>query len=346
MRKRKHKIRLIALGFIGFAAIASCYLLFQISWKKSPKAEVIQYKKDGSGFSDVKVKTQDDKGRTATITVEKVSDDGKGGEYNLEKIETDFTLASGKNCKISAKKGHVKDKDKKLFDLEEDVTLSTNSGILLKTQKAFVDLSNEIVSGDNPINMESKDLKLSADRYSFRLAAKRLRLGGKIHGELRRDKITADFLEAIFADQNFEKLQQITTTGNSCYTSSFYTINASQKMTYEEGDRKFSAQGDVHIKYDDGQKTFVIRSQSVSGNIDAHGKIISARADGKLKIEATDTITTADRGELSNGKIFVSGNVVISGPNGNILGKNATFDLKSGEIEIKKSSGVVNYDKK
>jgi LPS export ABC transporter protein LptC len=314
LRRRRGKIKLLSILFaLAGAAIFAVLTKFILDAKKATSKESFAIQKINS-FSEMKFKTYDKNGKEINVASESVYETKKD-EYVLKNSVSSFALSNGEFLTISADVAKAVKKDKTECEFTGNVKLSTESGFLMKTEKLFVYFNKKIATGDVDVAISQDDTKLSSKKYFFDMNDYVLTLTGDAKGFLRTSKISSDKLIIRFDGSGGKKVKSIDALKN------------------------------VVLLYKKDGDDYDVRSDSMLAQIN-NGALDNIKANGSLIIKTKDAIIRANRGILKGDKIDVFGNVSISGKQGNIFGNSAMLDVKTGDIFIDKSSGILDDGKR
>jgi hypothetical protein len=309
LRRRGLKVKIIAVFFavVGAALFA---ILVRLVLDAKKAAFDGEFSVRENAFSEAKVKAYDKDGKEISVKSESVCEDKKDG-YVLKNSTSSFALANGELLTISAKVAKAVARDQTQCEFIGAVKLTTESGLLMETEKLFADFNKKSASGDVEVAIYKGDAKLCSRRYFFDMNERVLTLTGDAKGFLKLNKIAADKLIVRFDDAEGKNIKNV------------------------------DAEQNVVLFYKKEEKDYEIRSNFMRAFVN-NGALDGAKANGSLTIKTKDAIIKAREGVLKGDKIDVFGDVAISGEQGNIFGNAATLDLKSGDIFIDQSSGVLD----
>ncbi|MDR0968594.1 MAG: LPS export ABC transporter periplasmic protein LptC [Holosporaceae bacterium] len=309
MRNRRTKIKIISIFFaLAGATIFFVLINFAKNAKKAAFDGELPTQKINS-FSEAKFKAYDKDGKEVSIKSESVSEERKD-DYVLKNSTSAFTLSNGEVLTIFANLAKAVSPDKTAWKFDGAVTVSMDSGLLINTEKMFVDQTKKIASGDSEVVIRKGDAKLSSKKYFFDMNERVLTLIGDAKGFLKSNKVASEKLIIRFDDAG----------------KNIKSADAINKVVlfYEKEDKKYEVRSDVMLAQIRG------------------GEVESAKASGSLIIKTKDAIIRGRRGILKGDKIEVYDDVAISSEQGNVFGNAATLDVKTGDIIIDKSSGVLD----
>ncbi|MDR2068056.1 MAG: LPS export ABC transporter periplasmic protein LptC [Holosporaceae bacterium] len=326
-----------ALGVIVALAIPV------ISAKKLISSLDINFHGKNNAFSEVTFKTKDDKGRKISLSSKKASE-SKKDNFIFEDITLTFTMSNGENGTVSADLTKAIRADQTLCEFTGNVRLKTDAGLSIETEKSLVDFTKKIASGNDGITISRKDVKASSQKYFFDINKNILTLTGNVEGFLRTDRITSDKMIINFAEEYGKSAKSMEAVGNAFYVAANYRLRARKNILHSGNN--VEARDEVILLYKKNGNHYDVRSDHMRATLDQYGVIDDIVATGSLLIKTKDAIIRADRGVFKGDMVTVCDNVMVSGNQGDIFGNSATLDIRSGEISINNSSGVMDDRKR
>ncbi|MDR1333923.1 MAG: LPS export ABC transporter periplasmic protein LptC, partial [Holosporaceae bacterium] len=213
MHKRRRKIKWLSIAFgVGATAIFAVSAFFLISNKKE-MLQKIALKQIGNSFSNIDFKTYDRLGKEISIISDNVCVDQEGN-YIFKNLVSTFTLANGEPLTISAVTTKALREDKTECEFIGNVKLSTESGLLLESEKLFVDSNKKIAKGDTSVVISQQDTQLSAQKYFYDVNSNTFTLSENAQGTLKTDKVSANQLIIRFDDAHGKKMGSMDALGN------------------------------------------------------------------------------------------------------------------------------------
>ncbi|MDR0678287.1 MAG: LPS export ABC transporter periplasmic protein LptC [Holosporaceae bacterium] len=338
MRNRRVRIKLISIFFAAIAVgIFTTIVVFVIKTKKTILPENSIDTKENL-FSRVRFKTYNRQGKEINIKSDSVHENKKDN-YLFRNMVSNFALSNGERLKISSNVIYATREYKRQCEFLGNVRLSTDSGFIMKTEQLFVDFDKKIARGNTSVEITQDNTRVSAKKCFFDMNKNTLTLIGNVNGFIKLDKINSDTLVIHFDNIYGKNIQNIDALGNATYTTKDYLLKARKSITYSPNEIR--AQENVILVYKKSGNRYDVRSNSMRAQIN-NGLLDHVEANNSLTIKTNNAIIRADRGILKDDKIKVSGNVAISGKQGNVLGRSATLDMKTGDVFILESSGVVD----
>lgn len=353
-RFHRSKVRFMAAIF-GIAAIAAmAYLSVSIiKGERLVKIGVGGFDLKENAFLNFFYKTQDVSGKEIVITSEKVIEEDKNS-YIFEKVKSDFAISNRETGTITADQGKVirgngEKGSKDVCEFKDNVVMSTNSGLSLRTDKATFDSKKKVIAGESPINITKDEMKISADKYSFDTNKNILELKKKSKAVSRGRELISEQMIIYFDNSKSESIRKVVAKGNISLKSADYDLYARDNLTYDND--RIEADHSVNLLYKKDGRKFNINSYKMKaflgkksgGNKVNSGEISEVLADGNVRIKTGNSIVNADHAvyKKNGGKVVAYGNVIISRDIGNVFGERAELDLETGKVSIRKSSGVV-----
>jgi LPS export ABC transporter protein LptC len=288
-------------------------------------------------FSEVRLKTYNKDGKEINLKSDDIYE-AKKDSYVLRNLVSTLPLPNGEILTVSAATTNALHSTEAKCDFIGNVKLSTESGLLLETEQLSVDLNKKIASGDCEVTISQDDARLSSRRYYFDVDRNVVTLTDSARGIFKSNNINSDQLIIRFDDINKKNIKSIDAIGNTSYAAKNYTLSAKQSILYSR--EMVEARKNVVLLYKKNGQDYDIRSDFMSAQIH-NGTPDNIRATGSLIIKTKDATIRAAEGSMKGDKVNVCGNVRISGSQGNIFGDAAELDLKTGDISVRRSSGII-----
>jgi lipopolysaccharide export system protein LptA len=327
---------LVALGVIVALAVPV------ISAKKLISSININFKGKNSAFSGLTFKTKDDKGREIALSSDRVLE-SKKDNFIFENMTLTFSMSNGENGAVSADTTKALRADQTLCEFIGNVRLKTDAGLLIETEKSLVDFTGKIASGDAGIMISRKDIKASSQKYIFDINKNILTLIGAVKGFLRTDEVTSDKMVIHFAEEYGKSAKSMEAIGNAVYVAVNYRLQARKNILHVGNN--VEAHEQVVLLYKRNDRRYDVRSDHMYAFLDERGTIDDIEAVGSLVIKTKDATIRANKGVFKGDIVTVRDNVVVSSSQGDVLGNAAVLDVRSGDISINNSSGIID-DKK
>jgi LPS export ABC transporter protein LptC len=321
---------------IAAAGTFAAAVIFLIDPQKEASGGV-SFRKNKNSFSDVSFKTYDRAGKEINIKCDSVSENQKD-QYIFENLVSTFELSGGELLTVSANTTKAVRKDKTECEFLGNVKLSTKSGLLMKTEKLFVDCNKKIAGGDSDVVISQENVNLSAKKYFFDMDANVFTLDHDAKGSMKSGKISADRLIIRFDDVHQKSVKSMDAFGNATYIAQDFDLRAQQSILYTKDEVK--AHKNVRLICRQNSNAYDVRADSMQARI-RNGVPGEVKANGSLIIKTKDVIIRADKGVFFGDDVKVFDNVVIFGEHGNIFGNTATMNMKTGDISVDKLSGIV-----
>jgi LPS export ABC transporter protein LptC len=341
LRTRRAKIKFISILFavaaVGIFVMLSAFLI----GTKKDMFEGNAFRHGKNSFSNVSFKTFDSSGKNISLKSDEVYESQKD-HYVFKNLVSAFALSNGELVTVSANQTKAIRKDRTECEFIGNVKLSTESGLLMESEKLFVDCNKKIASGDSDVVISQENTHLSAKGYFFDMNNNTLTLNNKANGSFKSNKISANKMIICFNDMHKKSVKSIDAFENANFTTPDYTLKASKSILYTENEVKASQ--NVVLFYHKDSSSYDVRADSMQAKIN-NGALGTVKANGSLIIKTKDAKIRSDSGILDGDNVNVFGNVVISGKHGNIFGKTATIDTKTGKVLVSKSSGIVDDGK-
>ena len=341
LRRSKIKAIAIAFGLVGLCIVV--YVLVSAAvGKKFPSAIISNNDLQKNAFLKFFYKTSDVSGKEVVILAEKVVEETKDN-FIFERVTSNFMLPNEETGTITSNRGKVIRSEKSICEFIDNVVMTTNSGLLLRTERALFDSDKKVISGNSRVNITKDETKLSANSYSFDTEKNVLTLieNAKAHNSDR--DINANEIIIAFDNNCDDSVKSLTANGNATLLSNNYDLSAENSLKYEA--KKIEAEKNADLLYKKDKKNFRITSAKMNAFLNDKSEITEITADGNVRIKTKDSVVKADHGVYKNNKVTVSGNVVISKERGDVFGEIAELDVETENISVKKSSGVVSENK-
>ncbi|MDR3156121.1 MAG: hypothetical protein LBT90_03420 [Holosporaceae bacterium] len=345
--KRKFYIKTLVIVLIAIAIAMAFLLLKPImeGTKKAAMGDFLNHIGDESSFRNFSYTMHTKDKKEITLESDKVTEIEKN-RYVFENLKSTFTLSNGDVVTILANTTKTRNGSKTKCELGGNVRLFTKSGLYMQTEKVFVDFDKKIVRGDGAIAMElstntnyKKKTTLKGEFFCFDFDKNILTISRAAKGNVDSNAISAGGITIYFDNIKERTVKKIDATKNPIFVTKYYTITAKNAMTYSS--KKIHADGDVVFTYHNGNKNMRVKSNDFTAIVDGNGNVSSIVANSAFTAYTANAIIEADGGCLAGNQISAFGNVVVISKNGNIFGESAVFDISSGEVQLKKSSGVV-----
>ena len=339
MLKRKWKIRAIAFLFVGAAGF--------ILWKVSRSAFAISrvvLERESAGISEKNefrdvVYTSFDKGSNeVTLKSSKVREVGNKA-FDFRNLVTTFNISSDETATIFADESHFVSKESKQCGMKGNVRLLTEDGLSLETEKSFIDMDKKIAYGDSDILITQDDTKFFAKKYHFDMGNRVVTLIGGVEGNLADDLIIADKLVVDFDKVIGKDFKKVHAFGNSSYKTVMYHIKAARDILYTN--QYAEANGNVCLDFKKDKHNYLVNAEHIAMNLkeDAIKKVV-AEDNLRIKVDGSTSIR-GDHGILEDDFLTITGNTVIFNEKGKILCKKAILNMKTNDIRVYESKGVV-----
>ncbi|MSP95176.1 MAG: LPS export ABC transporter periplasmic protein LptC [Alphaproteobacteria bacterium] len=114
-----------------------------------------------------------------------VQDEIAADTVRLEDVVADITLSDGTNLRVTAGKGVVDTKTRKL-DISDGIRFTSAEGYDARTSSATADLRSGTVRGDNPIEADGKFGHITAERFALDRDTRQLLFSGNVRMLLNR----------------------------------------------------------------------------------------------------------------------------------------------------------------
>ena len=339
MLNRKWKIRAVSFFFVTVAGV----VLFKVGRSIIVGPKFVHKNKSAkiSGkneFSYV-VHTSFDKDSKKVILKSSKVKETNENILNFSDMITTFNISPEETATIFADQTHFMSPQSKQAEMRGNVKLSTNDGLLLKTEKSFVDLDEKTVRGDADIFIDQDDTKFFAKSYHFDMKKKIVTLIKNVKGNLANDLITADKLVIEFEKVTGKDFKSVHSFGNSSYKTDQYNLKANKEIIYKK--EYAEANGNVDLDFLKNNKKYHVNTYHLTMNL-KDNVIEKVTAHGNLIIKVDDSTTIkGTHGILENDLLTVSGNTVITNEKGNILCEKAILNTETSGIRVYNSKGIV-----
>jgi len=173
-----------ALPAAAFAVIAAVLAFFFVA--RQPSKVSMTYEKLGSIENDLamikpRLTGADGNGNPFTITADAAVQDAKNPKRaRLRKIEADLTLDNNGWINANAA-GGVVDMKAGSLELNGGIDVFSDSGYMLHSKSASLDLNKWIVHGREPVSGQGPMGTMRADRFQYDRDSHQLSLDGNVH---------------------------------------------------------------------------------------------------------------------------------------------------------------------
>ena len=345
MLKRRTKIKAISIGFFILSIVLVLKVARSIIFAENSlqKLRRVVISTEKNSFSDVSYKMFDENGESVSLKSSKIKEVNKN-TLNFKKVELTFRISPDEMGNITADRSTATNEQKvHKSAFFGNVVLSTEKGLTLRSEESFVDFDAQTAKGNKPISITQKCVQMNASKYDFDMAAKIMTLIGHVNGKINSDKISADTLVAEFENRIGQDLKKITATGNSSYKTPKYELSAQDKLVYTS--TEVLANKHVFLHYQDKVKSYKVHSDNMVILLKG-SQVDRVKAKGHVKIESKDVKIKGESGDLVGDLLTISDNVFINSDRGNIICEKATLNLKTNEVRVLKSKGVVSFNRK
>jgi hypothetical protein len=299
-------------------------------------------KNGNNAFSEVVFKMYNEKGKEIHLKSDKISEDEKD-HFTFHNISLSFAMPNGENGTVTANTVKAFRADKTICEFSNNVIFKTDSGLTIKTEKSYVDFERKLASGSSNITLTRGNAKASSKKYLFDMGKNILTLIDEAKGCFKTDKVASNKIVICFSNEHSNSVKNLEAIGNASYVSLSYNLQARQSILYQVD--SIEASDHVILLYKSNAHDYDIRSNRLHATLDKDGKISKVIATGSLIIKTNNATICADKGVFLNDKINVYGNVIISGEQGDILGNSAVLDMRTGEVSVDNSCGIINERK-
>ena len=336
------KIRAVSFVFL----VAAGFVLYKVARSLLIVPKVIHRNKlvrtsEKNEFSDVIYSSFDKDSNKITLKSSKIQEKTKNS-FDFNNLITTFNISPKDSVTILADQTHFISQKSKQAEMKGNVKLSTKSGLLLKTEKSFVDIDQKIAKGDTNISIIQNDTKLFAKKYHFDMNRKIVTLIKNVKGSLSDDLIETDKLVIEFEKDIGKDFKNLHSFGNSSYKTNQYNLKSNKDMIYKK--EYAEANGNVELNFVNNGKNYLINTDKLTMSFQNNIiKRITARDNLIIKVDNSLTIK-GDQGILKDKLLTVSGNTLITNEKGNILCEKAMLNTKTNDIKIYNSKGIIKRD--
>lgn len=341
LRRSKIKVIAAAFGLVG-ACIAVYVLVSIIGGEKLVNVIVSDSGLQKNAFLKFFYKTSDASGKEVVILAEKVIEETKDN-FVFERVTSNFMLPNEETGTITSNRGKIIHGERSVCEFIDNVVMTTNNGLLLRTERAIFDSNKKIISGNSRVNIAKDKVKMSAENYSFDTENNVLTLTGNAKANSDDRDVSANEIIIAFDNSRDDSVKSLTANGKATLLSNNYDLSAENLLKYDTN--KIEAEKNADLLYKKDGKNFRITSARMSAFLNDKSEIAEIIADGNVRIKTRDSVVKADHGVYKGDKVTVSGNVIISKERGDVFGEVAELDMKTENISVKKSSGVVSENK-
>ena len=339
MLNRKWKIRAISFLFVGAAG----FIFYKVGRSAFAVTKIIREKEslrvsEKNEFSDVVYTSFDENLNKITLKSSKVKETNNE-IFDFDNMATTFNISQEETATIFADKTRFVSKDSKQCEMIGNVKLSTEEGLLLETEKSFVDIDKKFACGNTDIRITQDDTKFFAKKYQFDMGKKVVTLMKNVNGNISGDLITADKLVVEFDKVIGKDLKKVHAFGNSSYKTSQYDLRATKDIIYTK--EHAEANGNVNLDLKKDKRNYFVESEHMTVEFQKNViKKVIAQNNLKIKIDNMTSIK-GNHGVLAGDFLTVTGNTVISNEKGKILCKKAILNTKTNDIKVYDSKGII-----
>lgn len=296
-------------------------------------------------FADVVYTSFDENSNKITLKSPKVKE--KNNEiFDFDNMVTTFNISPEETATIFADETRFVSKESKQCEMNGNVKLSTEEGLLLETEKSFVDIDKKIARGDTDIRITQDDTKFFAKKYQFDMGKKIVTLIRDVKGSISGDLITADKLIVEFDKVIGKDFKSVHAFGNSSYKTAQYDLKATRDIIYTKKNVAHAGQyaeanGNVNLDFKQGKHKYFVVCDYMT--MDLQNNVVEkviARNNLKIKVDNATSIQ-GNYGVLENDFLTVTGNTVIFNEKGKILCKKAILNTKTNDIKVYDSKGII-----
>lgn len=291
---------------------------------------------EGNFFSNVEFKVYSKNEKRINLRCDKIKAIDKNN-YILHNSISNFELSNGETGSISANTTNIEYGDQTKYRFIGNVKLKTQSGLSAQTEEALADLDKKIIEGSQNVLISHSNATVVSRQYLYNMGNNTLTLVDDVNGSFKKSKIKCQKLTVFFEDGT-KTIKTLEAIGNAVCNSENYSLNATQILYSVDS---VVAKNNAILLYKKDGVEYNVSADFMSSDIDNNGILKNTQAEGHLMIKTKNIAAQADKGIMKGDKITLFNNVVISGKNGNILGENATLDIKNEDVFIDKSSGVI-----
>ncbi len=339
MLNRKWKIRAISFLFVGAAG----FIFYKVGRSAFSVTKVIHEREslrvsEKNEFSDVVYTSFDENSNKIMLKSVKVKETNNE-IFDFDNMATTFNISPEETATIFADETRLVSKDSRQCEMSGNVKLSTEEGLLLETEKSFVDIDKKFACGDTDIRITQDGTKFFAKKYQFDMGKKIVTLIKDVKGNISGDLITADKLIVEFNKVIGKDLKKAHAFGNSSYKTQQYDLKAVKDIVYTK--QYAEANGNVYLDFEKNKRNYHVRSEHIKMNFKENViKKVVAQNNLKIKIDNTTSIS-GDHGVLVGDFLTVTGDTVISNEKGKILCKKAILNTKTNDIKVYDSKGII-----
>lgn len=333
---RKTKIISVAL-VLGAGGILTALLLPMLSIRNIIYSSASKGDFKPNKFSKITFKTTDKRGKPIRLKSEKVTE-SKDKIYNFNKMRASFVLSNGEKCKVKADKMEALNAQKTQCLLSGRVQCLIGDDTVLSTNEAYADFEKKIISGTQSVNIIRKTMQVRGKLYNYDIDKGILEVEHNAQGLVNTSRIFADKIILYLKETSFEAFGE-----EIILNIPKYLINVKKRLTYKEN--QIEAAHGAQIIFQNSLGKNKISSPHMIADLEKNGVLKEIRALRSIIIQNNMIKVIADKGILRDGRVFVSGSVIISGPQGNISARDAVFNLNSGRVTLSKAKGVVNSER-
>jgi LPS export ABC transporter protein LptC len=351
MERVKVKAIAIFFAFLGLFLIG-CVVAFIMTAKRQGASDSLAQPPSNAisknMFSNFSYKTCDSNGKEIVLTSDEVLENKKDN-YQLKNIASTFTLSNGEKCFISADTTKAINSDRTVCDFVGHVTLRSESGLLLQTERSFVDFNRKTASGDTAISITGRGIDVSGDKYHFDLNKNMIVLTGNAKGviqiksSLQKKMIFSDQIVIYLDTKSKKPFKSLEAIKNAKFVSEDYQLTAQEKIVCDNNE--MTAISNVELICNKNEQQYTVKSDQMHASFDEQSSIQEVKAKGSLTVKTKSAIIAADSGVFKSNKITVEGSVVVSNEYGDVFGDTAEYDITTGDVSIKKSTAVLNNSK-
>ena len=340
MLRRKWKIRAISFLFVGAAGFVFWKVgrsAFAISRVVLERESTRVFEKNE--FKDVVYTSFDKDLNEITLKSSKVKEkDGK--TFDFSNLVTTFNISPDEVATIFADETHFVSKGAKQCEMNGNVRLLTEGGLLLETEQSFVDIDKKFAYGNTDILITQDDAQFFAKKYQFDMENKVVTLIKDVKGNLSDDLIIADRLVIDFDKVIGKDFKRVHAFGDSSYKTSQYNLKAAKNIVYTS--QYAEADGSVFLDFKKDNHNYRVKSDYIKMDL-LENVIKRVVAEGNLQIKMDNTTSIqGDSGILEDDFLTITGNTIIFNEKGKILCKKAILNTKTNDIRVYESKGVIN----
>lgn len=343
MLNRKWKIRTISFIFL----VAAGFVLYKVGRSLVVVPKIIHKNKsvktsEKNEFSNVMYSSFDKDSNKITLKSSKIQEKSKDS-FDFSKLSITFKSSPQETVTVLADQTHFISQKFKQAEMKGNIKLSTENGLLLETEASFIDIDRKIAKGDTDILITQNDTKFSAKKYHFDMNKKIITLIKNVKGNLSSDQITTDKLIIEFEKEIGKDFKNVHAFGNSFYKTDQYDLKSSEEMIYK---KEFAeANGNVDLDFVKNGKNYHVNADKIVVNFQKNLiKKVSAHNNLIINVD-NSTLIKGNDGILENDLLTVSKNVTITNEKGNILCEKAILNIKTSDIRVYNSKGIIKKRK-